>query len=66
MTRGSWIHDDISGHLRDCAKCRETNPEAERLRRPSLRDVSDETLAARCPEGRSIYRAYLRWIAEPE
>lgn len=71
MTRGSWIHDDVGRHLGDCARCRRADPERHRVKHKapgqvSERDVPAETLAAMCPDGRSIYRAYLRWLAEPE
>ena len=71
MTRGSWIHDDISRHLAACARCRAADPEGHRARRdePGLvsdRDVPAEIFAAMCPDGRAIYLAYLRWIAEPD
>ena len=66
MSRGSWIQEDVSRHFNTCAKCRETHPENERVSRPGRRDVSTDTLAAMCPDGRSIYRSYLRWLAEPD
>ncbi len=28
--------------------------------------VPDEVLVKLCPDGRAIYRAYLRWLAEPD
>lgn len=71
MTRGSWIHDDLARHFKDCTQCRAANPEGARVKheRPgqvSERDVPAETLAALCPRGRSIYLSYLRWLAEPD
>ena len=71
MTKGSWIHDDVSRHLDACAQCRGADPEGRRRKhaQPGLvseRDVPAEALAAMCPDGRAIYRAYLRWLAEPE
>jgi hypothetical protein len=71
MTRGSWIHDDVSRHFDACAQCRTADPESKRIKhnKPdevSERDVPAPTLAAMCPDGRSIYRAYLRWLAEPD
>lgn len=68
MTKGSWIHDDLSDHLKRCAQCREVNAEGIRVRRPEGQrlSVDDATLAALCQAGRSIYRSYLRWLAEPD
>jgi hypothetical protein len=71
MTKGSWIHDDVSRHFRSCTQCRETDAENKRHKhdRPgqvSEADVPKETLAAMCSDGRAIYRAYLRWLAEPD
>jgi hypothetical protein len=71
MTRGSWIHDDLSRHFDKCARCRSADPESARKKHedPGLvseRDVPAETLARMCPEGRSIYRSYLQWLAEPD
>lgn len=68
MTKGSWIHDDTSRHLNSCSKCREVNPEATRVLQPKAlrRTVPDELLAKLCPDGRAIYRSYLRWLAEPD
>ena len=67
MTKGSWIHDDVARHFNACAKCREVNPEAIRVSQPEARrrTVPGEVLIALCSEGRAIYRAYLRWLAEP-
>jgi hypothetical protein len=71
VTRGSWIHDDLRGHFAACAQCRGADPENKRVKRDepgrvSERDVPAATLAAMCPDGRSIYRSYLRWLAEPD
>jgi hypothetical protein len=68
MTKGSWIHDYLSGHLDRCAQCRAVNPEEARIQRPAAlrRTVSDATLTALCPSGRSIYRSYLSWLAESD
>jgi hypothetical protein len=68
VTRGSWIHDDIVRHFRSCAQCRDVKPEEVRIQQlPALRlTVPATTLAAMCPDGRSIYRSYLRWLAEPD
>jgi hypothetical protein len=71
VTKGSWIHDDVSRHFGRCAQCRSADPENKRVKhgqpgRVSERDVPAEAMAAMCPDGRSIYRAYLRWLSEPE
>jgi hypothetical protein len=68
VTKGSWIHDDTSRHFSDCAQCHEVNPEAARTSQPKdlRRTVPDEVLAKMCPDGRAIYRSYLRWLAEPD
>jgi hypothetical protein len=68
MTRGSRIHDEVRLHFGSCAQCRAVNPEEARIRQSEAlrRTVPDATLAALCPAGRSIYWAYLRWLAEPD
>lgn len=71
MSKGSWIHDDVSRHFDKCSQCRAADVENKRVKhaRPghvSERDVPAEALAALCPDGRSIYRSYLRWLAEPD
>lgn len=71
MSKGSWIHDDVVRHFKDCAQCRAIDPEASRTRHKnpghvSEDDVPAEKIAALCPDGRSIYRSYLRWLAEPD
>jgi hypothetical protein len=71
VTRGSWIHDDVSRHFGACAKCRAADPENRRVKHAqagqvSERDVPAEVLASMCADGRAIYRSYLRWLAEPE
>lgn len=68
MTKGSWIHDDAVAHFKRCAQCRAANPEAVRVQRPEGQRlaVDDETLAALCSDGCSIYRSYLRWLAKPD
>lgn len=64
MTYGSRIHDELGRHFGSCEQCRLTNPEHERVARPGRGDVSDTTWRAMCPDGRSIYRAYLQWLAD--
>jgi hypothetical protein len=68
MTRGSWIHDEVSLHFKGCTQCREADPETIRVLQPEAlrRTVPDEVLAKLCPNGRSIYQSYLRWLAEPD
>lgn len=66
MSKGSWIHDDVSRHFNTCPTCCLLHPENERVNTPGRRSVSDGTLAAMCADGRSIYRSYLRWLAEPD
>jgi hypothetical protein len=68
VTKGSWIAEDVSRHFRSCTQCREVKPEEARVRQPERlrRTVPDEVLAAMCPDGRSIYQSYLRWLAEPD
>jgi hypothetical protein len=71
MTRGSWIHDDVSRHFDKCAQCRDTRPEDARLAQPPDRSgnrltVPFAVLAQLCEDGRSIYRSYLQWLAEPD
>lgn len=71
MTKGSWIQEDISRHIKNCKQCHETDIENARVKhdvpgKVSERDVPTAKLAAMCPDGCSIYRAYLRWLAEPE
>jgi hypothetical protein len=66
VSKGAWIHDDVDRHFKACPQCRQLEPEKERVASPGRRDVSAGTLAAMCPDGRSIYRSYLRWLAEPD
>lgn len=71
MTRGSWIHDEVSRHFRNCAQCSAADPENRRVKHDkpghvSERDVPTDALAAMCSDGRVIYRSYLRWLAEPD
>lgn len=70
VTKGSWIHDDVSRHFGGCAQCKDINPEEVRQQQPAVHGkrhtVPDETLAAMSPDGRAIYRSYLRWLAEPD
>lgn len=68
MTKGSWIHDDLVRHLKACAQCRAVQPEDVRVAQPKARrrTVPDGVLAKMCSDGRSIYRSYLRWLAEPD
>ena len=65
MTKDSWIAEDVGRHFRSCAQCQ---PEEARVAQPEAlrRTVPDEMLAKMCLYGRSIYRSYLRWLAEPE
>ena len=68
MTKGSWIHDDVSRHFGSCVQRFAVNPENVRVAQPeALRlTIPDEVLARMCPYGRAIYRSYLRWLAEPD
>jgi len=68
VTRGSRIHDDVRRHFGSCARCKGVDPEATRIQQPAAtrRSVPAATLKALCPSGRSIYRAYTRWLAEPD
>lgn len=68
MSRGSWIFDDVVRHFESCAQCLPVRPDDVRVAQPaSLRHVvPDSVLAALCPDGRAFYRAYLRWLAEPD
>jgi hypothetical protein len=71
VTRGSQIHTDLGRHFTDCAQCRATDVENRRKKHDepghvSERDVPPDALAAMCPDGRAIYRAYLYWLAEPD
>lgn len=71
MSKGSWICDDVSRHMDACAQCRAADPENRRVKHDkpgqvSERDVPSEAIAAMCPDGRAIYRSYLRWLAEPD
>jgi hypothetical protein len=69
MTKGSYIHDDVSHHFSGCAQCRKANPEAARVAQPGSAPrlfVPNAVLAAMCLSGRSIYQSYLRWLAEPD
>ena len=71
MTKGSWIHDEVSRHFRSCAQCAATDAENKRRKHDkpgqvSEHDVPAEVFAAMCSGGRAIYRSYLRWLAEPE
>jgi hypothetical protein len=68
VTKGSWIHDDVSRHFGNCSQCKATDPENVRVAQvKELRlSVPDGVLSAMCPDGRSIYRSYLRWLAEPD
>lgn len=67
MTHGSEVHDALGRHLRGCAQCRGVDPERARLEQPRAprHSVPEETMAALCSAGRSLYQAYLRWLAEP-
>lgn len=71
MSKGSWIVDDVSRHLKACSQCRAVDPENRRAKHAkpgqvSERDVPAEALAAMCPDGRAVYRSFLRWLAEPD
>lgn len=68
MTKGAWIAEDVSRHFRACPQCREVHVEEIRVQQPEVlrRSVPDEVIASMCPDGRSIYRSYLRWLAEPD
>jgi len=66
MTRGSWIHDEVSLHFKNCARCRNANPEEARIQDQPRRTVPAAVFAAMCGSGRSIYQSYLRWLAEPD
>lgn len=71
MSKGSWIHDEVSRHFGVCVPCRETDAENKRRKHDkpgqvTESDVPAEVFAALCPDGRAIYRAYLRWLAEPD
>ena len=71
MTAGSWIHDKLSEHLAGCARCRAADPETHRVKHDtpglvSVNDVPPAVWAKLCPEGASIYRAWLKWLGEPE
>lgn len=68
MTQGSGIQEDVSRHFGSCALCKATRPEEVRVAQPGglRRTVPESVLAAMCPAGRAIYRAYLRWLAEPD
>jgi hypothetical protein len=66
MSRGSAVHDELGRHFRSCVQCRAANPEAKRLKDPKRRTVPQETLDAMCPIGRSVYKSYVRWLAEPD
>lgn len=68
MTRGSGVHDDVSRHFGVCSQCASVQPESVRVAQPEAlrRTVPDDVLVKLCLAGRSIYRAYLRWLAEPD
>lgn len=68
MTKGSYVHDDVSRHFKGCTQCRDVNPEAIRVAQPEAirRTVPADVLAKLCPGGRAIYRSYLRWLGDPE
>ncbi len=68
MTKGSWIHEALSRHFKNCAQCDSVRPEDTRIRQvPALRrTVPAAVLGALCPDGRQIYQQYLRWLAEPD
>lgn len=36
MTKGSWIHDEVSRHFKGCEQCRAANPEAARTNQPCM------------------------------
>lgn len=68
MTAGSWIHGDVSRHFGACVQCQSTDVEKVRVAQPQAlrRTVPAAILAQMCPDGRAIYRSYLRWLAEPD
>jgi hypothetical protein len=52
-------------------QCREADPENKRIKHDKPGQVSEDdlpagVLMAMCFDGRAIYRAYLRWLAEPD
>jgi hypothetical protein len=68
VSKGSWIVDDVSRHLKACTQCRTVDPESKRVKHAkpgqvSESDVPAEALAAMCPDGRAVF---LRWLIEPE
>jgi hypothetical protein len=71
VSKGSWIVDDVSRHFKACVQCRSADPENRRTKhatpgRVSESDVPAEVLAAMCPDGRAVYRSFLRWLMEPD
>jgi hypothetical protein len=71
VSKGSWIHDDVVRHFKRCSQCCAADPESARIKhrdpgKVSEDDVPAEKIAALCPDGRSIYRSYLRWLADPD
>jgi len=71
MSSGSWIHDDVVRHFRGCVQCQRADPEASRAKHKKPGHVSEDDvpahkIAALCQDGRSIYRSYLRWLAESD
>jgi len=74
VSDGAWIHDAVTRHFgslhieASCTVCSAVDPEKARMSQPKeqRRTIPDEVLFKLCPDGRAIYRSYLRWLAEPE
>jgi hypothetical protein len=74
VSQGSWIHDEVVRHFGSprltagCAQCAAVRAEEIRIAQPLARrkTIPDEVLGQMCSAGRSIYRSYLRWLAEPD
>jgi hypothetical protein len=66
---GTWVHDDLSQHLKVCSTCHAVDPEKSRLLSKQLGGqwgTVAAALSALCPIGREVYRQYLRWLTEPK
>jgi hypothetical protein len=74
VSRDSWIHDDVSRHFGSlvikpsCKQCSSVDPEKIRVGQPKDRrlTIPTDVLIKLYPEGRAIYKSYLRWLAEPD
>ncbi len=74
MSQGAWIHDEVVRHFgslrltASCGQCSAVRAEEIRIAQPVARrkTIPDDVLVKMCPAGRSIYSAYLRWLAEPD